>query len=321
MEISLRQTVGPEYMYSYTQSQQLIMQSGNIGYLRADMDSNGMGFYTTWNDYRPTYNTQEFKDELDKVIDAFRKDERFDKFLGNRNLLKDFCRKHPEARIPYSADSFVFRADTKDYTYMLRLNPNRGEYNLYCYCYRRESLERHMRNAERGIRIIDSNYNEKFRIDDGEKMRLVTAGGEFRDMRVRYIDDYHMETYAEWGNNLYHICEFAERFEERGCQDIYPLRSTLPDRCYSVLDSTGEIIIIQKGEKGYYHVEQNDDSPEENRQRVDEINTKAGVTRAQEEAMKAGSMFGWAVPAADPKNYDDDGNPLKAKFQERSAER
>ena len=321
MEISLRPTVGPEYMYSYTQSQQLIMQSGNIGYLRADMDSNGMGFYTTWNDYRPSYNTQEFKDELDKVIDTFRKDERFGKFLGNRNLLKGFCRKHPEARIPYSADSFVFRADTKDYTYMLRLNPNRGEYNLYCYCYRRESLERHMRNAERGIRIIDSNYNEKFRIADGEKMRLVTAGGEFRDMRVRYIDDYHMETYAEWGNNLYHICEFAERFEERGCQDIYPLRSTLPDRCYSVLDSTGEIIIIQKGEKGYYHIEHNDNSREENRQRVDEINAKAGITRAQEEAMKAGSMFGWAVPAADPKNYDADGKLLKSKFKERGDER
>ena len=308
-------------MYSYTQSQQLIMQSGNIGYLRADMDSNGMGFYTTWNDYRPSYNTQEFKDELDKVIDTFRKDERFGKFLGNRNLLKVFCWKHPEARIPYSADSFVFRADTKDYTFLLRLNPNRGEYNLYCYCYRRDSLERHMKNAERGIRIIDSNYNEKFRIADGEKMRLVTAGGEFRDMRVRYIDDYHMETYADWGNNLYHICEFAERFEERGCQDIYPLRSTLPDRCYSVLDSTGEIIIIQKGEKGYYHVEQNDDSREENRQRVDEINAKAGVTRAQEEAMKAGSMFGWAVPAADPKNYDADGKLLKSKFKERGDER
>lgn len=146
MDISLRPMIGPEYMYSYTQSQQLIMQSGNIGFLRIDMGSDGMDFHTTWNDYRPPCNTQEFKEEFEQVIKAFRTDERFSEFLGNRYLLKDFCRKHPEARLPYIIDNFVFRADTENYTYMLRINPNRGEYNLYCYCYRRESLERHMRN-------------------------------------------------------------------------------------------------------------------------------------------------------------------------------
>lgn len=46
---------------------------------------------------------------------------------------------------------------------------------------------------------------------------------------------------------------------------------------------------------------------------VDEYNGKLGVTKAQEEAMKAGSMFGWNVPGADPKNYDMDGKPMKPK--------
>jgi len=52
---------------------------------------------------------------------------------------------------------------------------------------------------------------------------------------------------------------------------------------------------------------------------VDEQNAKMGVSRAQEEAMKAGSMFGWDVPAADPKNYDDAGKPIPARHERSDA--
>ena len=54
-------------------------------------------------------------------------------------------------------------------------------------------------------------------------------------------------------------------------------------------------------------------SKEDARTLVDEYNGKLGVTKAQEEAMKTGSMFGWNVPGADPKNYDMDGKPMKPK--------
>ena len=43
--------------------------------------------------------------------------------------------------------------------------------------------------------------------------------------------------------------------------------------------------------------------------RQDDCNVKNGVTKAQEAAMLAGSMFGWQTPAADPKNYDEQGQP------------
>ena len=43
---------------------------------------------------------------------------------------------------------------------------------------------------------------------------------------------------------------------------------------------------------------------------VKEINREIGVTPAQAEAMKVGSMFGWNVPGADPKSYDEKGKPI-----------
>ena len=61
-------------------------------------------------------------------------------------------------------DYYGVRVDTEKYAYLLRLNPNKGEYNLYCYCYIRNWLDDHIRQAERGIRFIDPHYKEKFRI-------------------------------------------------------------------------------------------------------------------------------------------------------------
>jgi hypothetical protein len=53
------------------------------------------------------------------------------------------------------------------------------------------------------------------------------------------------------------------------------------------------------------------------KQLVAEYNEKLGVTKAQSEAMKAGSMFGFEVPGADPKNYDENGTPIKPKQKDR----
>ena len=46
-------------------------------------------------------------------------------------------------------------------------------------------------------------------------------------------------------------------------------------------------------------------------------NRKCEKARAQEEAMKGGSMFGFDKPIADPANYDAQGQPLKRREKDR----
>ena len=315
MDMTIRPLRSDEQKYAYAQSQQIKMQTGMIGYLRGDFDSTGTGFYTTWFDEVKSRKTDEFKAELDEVINALRFDEQYGGALKDRSTLAAYCRRTPESSFGGDGREFGFRADTEQYSYMLRLNPNRGEYNLYCYCYQRKWLDRHLQQAERGIRFINPNYKELFRIPDGDKIRITYADGEKADRTCRYIDDYHVEIGSGW-NSLLHICQFAEMMEQNG-STVIPLRSSLPEQCYSVLPDTGELIIIKKGESGYYRTDIDMGSKAENRALADEYNVKLGVSKAQEQAMSAGSMFGWAVPAADPKNYDESGQPIRPKHKDR----
>lgn len=297
-----------ERNYTYSQSQQISMQTGCIGHLRADMDSNGEGFFSSWDDFRKDLKTQEFKDEFDAVINELRKD---GGILRNRSALSKYCFSTPDSSFDNEREYGV-RVDTEKYAYLMRLNPHKGEYNLYCYCYVRDWLNKHLKQAERGIRFITPNYDEKFRIPDGDQIRITSSWGEKSDYTCRYIDDYHLEV----GRNLYHICELAERMEQNGAT-ITPLRSSLPEQCYSALLDTGAVVILKRGETGYYKTDIPFQDKDAAKQLVAEYNDKQGVTKAQSEAMKAGSMFGFAVPGADPKNYDENGTPIKPKQKDR----
>ena len=226
MEMTIRPMTKPEMMYCCTQSQQIRSQTGNIGYLRADMDTSGKGFFSTWNDFRQDLKTQEFKDEFDEVINSLRFGEA-DAFLKDRTALAKYCFAHPESRI--TDREFGFRIDTEGYAYMMRLNPNRGEYNLYCYCYRKDWLDHHLKDAERGIRFINPDYKELFRIPDGGKIRITYPDGERREEICRYIDPYHVEV-GFGSTNIFHICQFAERMAENRAK-VMPLDPVMkPDR-------------------------------------------------------------------------------------------
>ena len=301
IEYEKRAMIEAEDKYTFRQSTQISMQTGLIGHLRADMDTDGNGFFSSWFDFREDLKTDEFKAELDEVINSLREE---GDILHNRRALAKYCYCTPQSRMQEEPGYYGVRVDTEKYAYLLRLNPDRGEYNLYCYCYRRDWLDQHLKDAEKGIRFIDSHYKELFRIPDGGKVKIHYSWNEDQIRTCRYIDDYHVEI----GSNLYHICEFAERTEYGG-HTCEPVRDNLPERCYSVLSGSDEIIIIKRGEKGYFKTDIPVTDKDEARSIANEYNAKLGVSKAQEEAMKAGSMFGFQVPAADPRNYDADAYP------------
>ena len=303
MDLDMRALTEKEDKYTFSNSMQISMQCGLVGHLRADMDSDGNGFFSSWEDYRKELKSDEFKDEFDKVINSLREE---GDILYNRKSLAKYCYSSPQAKMNNEQDYYGVRVDTQKYAYLCRLNPNKGEYNLYCYCYIKDWLDKHIRSAEKGIRFITPEYKEKFRISDGEKIRITFSDGEVKDRVCRYIDDSHVEV----GDDLYHICEFAERMEQCGATFI-PLRSDLPEVCYSILPSTGDVIIIKHGESGYYRCEYSTEDKAFNREFANDRNANLGVSKAQVEAMLAGSMYGWDVPAADPKSYDVNGTLLR----------
>lgn len=301
-----------ERLYTFQQSHQLEAQTGCIGHLRGDMGRDGLQFYTSWEDHRPDLKTNDFKKEFDRFVNAMRSDERLGCFFKDFQSLEKFCYSHPESRYDRDSQHYGFRVDTQFYSYLIRLNPRQNDYNFYVYCYRQDWLNYHINQARRGIRFITPNYQDLFRLQDGDMIRIDRLDGSSSTHTCRYIDEAHVQV----GSNLYHICQFAEMMERAGSA-VTPLRSSLPEQCYSTLLDTGMVVILKRGETGYYKTDIPFTSKEEAHALVDEYNRKLGVTKGQEEAMKAGSMFGWTCPAADPSNYNEQGNPIKPKRHDR----
>ena len=313
MELQIRPMTFEERKYSYEQSSQLMSQTGSIGRLRGDFGRSGTEFWTTWEDHRPDLKTYPFKVELDDVINALRSDEYG--LLKDRRSMVSFSRAAPDSAFKgnYTTE-YGFRVDTKDHAYLIRCNPQQGDYNFYCFCYITKWLDRHIERAGSDIRFIDSGYNELFRLPDGEQITITLSTDEKLDRACRFVDETHLEV----GRNLYHICEFAERMERNG-STYAPKETPLPPKCFTVMPSSGDIIEVTRYEKAYRPIRKREAFETEAGRDlfVETANKKWGVTKAQEAAMLAGSLFGWDTPAAKPKNYDENGKAIKPKDRER----
>ena len=108
------------------------------------------------------------------------------------------------------------------------------------------------------------------------------------------LGDYDIYCFAY--DNRYLLPELAGQHE-------------LPHTCFAVLPSSGAVIRVVYGEQGYHQSSLSTNDPKLNQQIVAANNALMDVTRAQEEAMLAGSLFGWNTPAAQPWRYEPDGKP------------
>ena len=104
---------------------------------------------------------------------------------------------------------------------------------------------------------------------------------------------YFSDKQAAYDDYEHRIEQEIEYYKNRTGKDF-----PLPMLCLSVEPSSGDIINIKLG------------------QTADYANEKIGVTKAQEAAMRHGSMFGWLSKAADPKNYDENGQLKRLKPDE-----
>lgn len=204
--MEIRPLTQAEQKYAYRQSMQIRGQTGSIGILQGGYGTDNE-FHYDFHEKSNRLKTDDFEAELQEVLCS---DEI--SVLKNLDTMREFTLRHSPNGFP--GTEYGFRVETEKFAYLVRCNPEKESDSVEIHCYVKEWLDQHIRKAEKGIRFINSRYDELFRIADGEKIKIRYSGGEEQERVCRYIDEYHTEV----GNNLYHICQFAEIMERNGSE-------------------------------------------------------------------------------------------------------
>ena len=124
------------------------------------------------------------------------------------------------------------------------------------------------------------------------------AWGEGFEQRPIEVDGGELYVHL-WQSDDWSIQTEQERFAPKVAEG-------LPELCFSILKTTGQLICIKRGESGYYPSDWDTGDRERNVELADELNENLGVSPVQRQAMEIGSLAGWGVPGADPKAYEQD---------------
>ena len=133
----------------FSRSEEQDKTVGCVGHLRGDFGS-GKQFYTTWWPHQHnTLNTPEFKADIDRTVNWLR--EQPDSPLRDFAAMNRCCDRYGRTCAIKSAmfPSCGFMVKTKQYVYMLRCTPIKGDYQFYIYCYQRNRLKRPKKSSKR----------------------------------------------------------------------------------------------------------------------------------------------------------------------------
>lgn len=145
---------------------------------------------------------------------------------------------------------------------------------------------------------------EEMELSDEQMLAIISIDDPFGKIYERWLEVDHSRQMEEIKECIMEITE-----EVIGMNHNHTKREE-PEMCYAVLPSSKEIIIVRRYEKGYYKTDITTTSKYESIDIVNEYNSILGVTKQEQAAMLAGSMFGWDCPAADASNYDMNGKPI-----------
>ena len=100
---------------------------GTVGHIRMDFGSSGKEFWHTWWPHnKDRFNTLEFKEELQAIVDTLRANGP----LKDLASMSNYCHKNGGA-ITEDSRSFGNVAETDHYRYCLRCTPTPGDYQGY----------------------------------------------------------------------------------------------------------------------------------------------------------------------------------------------
>jgi len=122
---------------------------GTVGHLRADFGSKGGEFWSTWWPHNgDTFNTPEFKTELQGFVDELRKTGPF----KSLSAMLEYCSDHTAGRLnDGSRGSYGYIAESESYRYCLRCTPVQGDYNAYLYIY-----DKHQQEMQKLHKLLES---------------------------------------------------------------------------------------------------------------------------------------------------------------------